>query len=316
MPRPFFSVVIPTYNRVSAVIRCIESCFLQTFSDFEVIVVDDASTDGTPSALAGRWDSRLRVVVHESNRSINPSLHTGVYNARGEWIVTIASDWELFPYTLERLFDITRTLPHDVRVVRSRLLWDDGHVTPAFVPVGPIGYEDRIRWVDEEGGSDAGRCLHTSVCDATPFFHDRRGAMEILYELNLAKRETSIYVEDVLGMEHTDAANSYLRSVDRRELIPRLLRDAPDMLWMAETTLHEHGEALQKYGPRQYRVLLRLAAVQAFLAHARKRGLRYGFEYFRLQKSDVMFLATLIIGVVGPKALAYGILVYRRLRVT
>jgi hypothetical protein len=316
MPRPFFSVVVPTYNRASIVMRCVESCFLQTFTDFEVIVVDDASTDRTVSALAGCGDSRLRVVVHESNQSINPSLYTGVSHARGEWIVVIGSDWELFPHALGRLFDITRKLPHDVRVVRFRLLWDDGHVTPAFVPQGPVGYDERIRWVDEEGGNDAVRCLHRSVCDATPFFHDRRGAVEILHELNLAKREKSIYVEDVLAMEHTDAANSYLRSVDRSELIPRLLRDAPDMLWMAETTLHEHGEALQKYGPRQYRVVLRLAAVQAFLARARRRGLKYGFQYLRLQKSDVMFWPTLIVGLVGSRPLAYGILVYRRLRRT
>jgi glycosyltransferase involved in cell wall biosynthesis len=314
MPRPFFSVVVPTYNRATVVMRCIESCFAQTFTDFEVIVVDDASTDGTVSALAGRRDSRLRVVVHESNRSINPSLYTGVCHSRGEWIVVIASDWELFPYTLERLFDIIRTLPRDVRVVRSRLLWDDGHVTPAFGPEGPIGYEERIRWVEEEGGNDAGRCLHRSVFDTTPFFRDRRGAMEILYELNLAKRETSIYIEDILAMEHTDAANSYVRSVDRAELIPRLLRDAPDMLWMAQTTLHEHGEALQKYGPRQYRGLLRLAAVQAFLGSARRTGVHYAFKYVLHQKSDVMFWPTLLAGLVGPKALAYAILAYRRLR--
>jgi glycosyltransferase involved in cell wall biosynthesis len=316
MPRPFFSVVVPTYNRATVVMRCIESCLGQTFSDFEVIVVDDASTDETVSALAGRRDSRLRVVVHESNRSINPSLYTGVCHSRGEWIVVIGSDWELFPHTLERLFDIIRTLPRDVRVVRSRLLWDDGKVTPAFGPEGPIGYKERIRWVEEEGGNDAGRCLHRSVFDATPFFRDRRGAMELLYELNLAKRETSVYIDEILAMEHTDAANSYTRSIDSTELIPRLLRDAPDMLWMAQTTLAEHGEALRKYAPRQYRGLFRLAAVQAFLTNARRSGLRYGVKYLRHQKWDVMFLATLLAGLVGPRAVAYGILAYRRLSVT
>jgi glycosyltransferase involved in cell wall biosynthesis len=316
MRRPFFSIVIPTYNRASIVMRCIESCFLQTFSDFEVIVVDDASTDGTPYALAELRDCRLGVVVHESNRSINPSLHTGVCHSQGDWIVALGSDWELFPHALERLVDVISTLPQDVRVVRTRLLWDDGHVTPAFVPDGPIGYEERIRWVEQEGGNDAVRCVHRSVFDATPFFPDRRGAVEILYELNLAKRETSLYIEDVLAMEHTDAANSYLRSVDRTELIPRLLRDAPDMLWMAQTTLSEHGQALQTFGPRQYRGLVRLAAVQAFLVGARRSGVHYGVKYLRQQKSDVMFWATLLAGLVSPRAVAYGILVYRKLRVT
>jgi glycosyltransferase involved in cell wall biosynthesis len=314
MPRPFFSVVVPTYNRASIVMRCVQSCFLQTFTDFEVVVVDDASTDGTVSALTGCGDSRLRVVVHESNQSINPSLYTGACHSRGEWIVVLGSDWELFPYTLKRLFDIIRTLPKDIRVIRGRLVWDDGHVTPAFGPAGPIDYEERIRWVEEEGGNDAVRCLHRSVLATTPFFRDRRGAMETLWELSLAKRETSIYVDEILAMEHTDAANSYTRSVERTELIPRLLRDAPDTLWMAQTTLLEHGDALRTYAPRQYRELFRLAAVQACLTSARRRGLQYGVKYFRSQKSDVMFLVTLLAGLVSPKALAYGILAYRRLR--
>jgi hypothetical protein len=138
--------------------------------------------------------------------------------------------------------------------------------------------------------------------------------METLWELSLAKRETSIYVDEILAMEHTDAANSYTRSVERTELIPRLLRDAPDTLWMAQTTLLEHGDALRTYAPRQYRELFRLAAVQACLTSARRRGLQYGVKYFRSQKSDVMFLVTLLAGLVSPKALAYGILAYRRLR--
>lgn len=140
--------------------------------------------------------------------------------------------------------------------------------------------------------------------------------MEILYELNLAKREASLYIPDVLGMEHTDAPNSYLRSVDRTELIPRLLRDAPDTLWMAQTTLCEHGEALQLHGPRQYQTVLRLAAVQAFLAHRRRTGLKYSLKYVQRRKLDIMFFPTLVIGAISPKALAYSILAYRRLRTT
>ena len=84
--------------------RCIESCFRQTFNDFEVIVVDDGSTDGTAATLRGRWDSRLRVVVHESNRGINPARHTGVSQSRGTWVVVVDSDWELFPHALQRLY--------------------------------------------------------------------------------------------------------------------------------------------------------------------------------------------------------------------
>lgn len=310
---PFFSVVVTAFNRAGYLKDCIDSCLAQTFSDFEVIVVDDGSTDGTQPLLRTIADPRLRAITHESNRGINPSRHTGVANARGEWVVVVDSDWRLYPHSLQRLRDIIERLPPSVRVVRSRLLLDTGERWPHFVPEGPVDYQGRIVFAEAEGGFDAGRCLHRDVFSATPYFSDRRGAMETLYELDLAARELALYVPDVLGMQRTDAANSYLRSVDRKELIPRLLRDAPDMLWMAETALARHGEALAAHGPRQYRTLLRVAESAAFLAGERRRGLRHAAKLSREVRFSAMLWVTLLLGLLGRYPLAYGTLVYRRL---
>jgi glycosyltransferase involved in cell wall biosynthesis len=309
---PFFTVAITAYEREADVQRCIESCFRQEFTDFEVVVVDDGSTDRTVAVLQERWGPKIRVLRHPTNRGINPARHTAVSHARGQWVVMLDSDWELFPYSLRRLCEIIAALPANVRVVRSRLLWDDGRITPKFVPDAPIGYEERIQWVEDEGGWDAGRCLHRSVFRRTPYFDDRRGAMERLYELELARNETTLCVEDILGMEHTPP-NSYLRSVNRRELIPRLLADAGDMSWMAETTLQRHGAALQELGPRQYREVLRAASLQAFLLNDRRMGLQYALKYLRSVKSDPAMWATIVLGLLGPKAVAYGTLAFRRL---
>ena len=181
LPDPFFSIIITTYNRDGFVQRCVNSCLHQIFTDFEVIVVDDGSTDGTVVALEGIGDSRLRVLRHGANRGISPSRHTGVSHAQGDWVVVLDSDWGLVPHALQRLSEIIAQLPADVRVLRSRLLLDGTRVIPAFVPEGPIRYEQRIIWAEEEGGFDAGRCVHRSVFDTLPYFHDRRGAMETLY---------------------------------------------------------------------------------------------------------------------------------------
>jgi glycosyltransferase involved in cell wall biosynthesis len=312
-PPPFFSVVISTYNRRQVVMRCVESCLRQTFPSFEVVVVDDGSTDGTREALEARDDPRIRVVAHGENRGINPSRHTGVTHSRGEWLVVVDSDWELYPHSLQRLHEIIGGLPDGIRVVRSRLHWDDGHISPSFVPDAPIGYEERIRWVEDEGGDDAARCLHRDVFRSTPYISDRRGAMEALYELNLARNERALYVEDVLGMEHTDAANSYLRSSSRREVVPRLLREAQDMRWMAETTLALHGPALREHGPRQFLILLRVAAQQAFLMGARRDGLAYAVRHLRLKPADPMLWPMIALGLIGRRALANGTVVFRRL---
>lgn len=314
MSHPFFSVVITTYNRARIVRRCIDSCLAQTSADFEVVVVDDGSSDGTVATLQRDYDDpRLRVLAHASNRGINPSRHTGVAAARGEWVVVVDSDDELMPGALARLRELSAELPRGVRVLRSRQLHDDGSVTPSFVPGGPYGYEGRIRWAEAEGGSDAARCLRRSVFATTPYIDGRRGAMETLFELNLAERETSVCVEDVLTRVHSDAPDSWLRAARPADVIPRLRREAPDMLWMAEATLERHGAALRRWGPRQHRQILRLASTQAFLLGERGKGARYALAALRRGPLDPIAWATLALGLIGPPAVVRGALAFRRL---
>lgn len=313
MARPFFTVVITTYNRARIVRRCLDSCLSQAFASFEVVVVDDGSDDGTVAALEREPDPRLRVVVHETNRGINPARFSGAAAARGEWIVVVDSDDELLPGALERLHEIIAGLPPQVRVVRSRQQHDDGSVTPSFVPDGPYGYEGRICWAEAEGGQDAARCLHRSVFEAAPYIESRRGAMETLFELNLAETAISVCVEDVLTMVHSDAPNSWLRSSGGAHLLPRLRLEAPDMLWMAETALARHGAALERDGPRQYVTLLRIACTQAFLLGRRRQGLAYGARALRLRPFDPLAWITLALGILGPRAVAWGALAHRRL---
>jgi glycosyltransferase involved in cell wall biosynthesis len=314
MATPFFSVIVTTYNRERIVRRAVDSCLAQTFEDLEVVVVDDASSDNTVAALESYEDPRLRVVVHERNRGINPARHSGALAARGEWVVVVDSDWELMPEALERLRVAIESLPEGVRVVRFRLLWDDGSVTPRFVPAEPYGYEGRIRWAEEEGGEDAGRCIRAAALEDTPYIADRRGAMEWLFELDLAKAETTLCLDEVLGLEHSDAPNSWLRSAKASELLPRLRTEAPDMLWMAETVIERHGEALRRWGPWQYADLQRIAAMQSFLLGRRRDGIRYALRSLRQKPLAPIAWATLGLGVFGPGAIGRGTLVLRRLQ--
>jgi glycosyltransferase involved in cell wall biosynthesis len=311
LPAPFFSVVVPTYNRSRIVRRCVDSCLAQSYPDLELVVVDDHSSDDTVRALESYDDPRLRVVVHDRNRGISPSRQTGAAAAKGDWVVIVDSDWELMPGALARLHEIATTLPDEIGVIRFRLVWDVGGVTPRFTPDEPIGYEGRILWAEAEGGHDAPHCIRRTVLAENPFF-DRCGAMESLYELDLASRTKSLCVDDVLGTEHTDAPNSWLRTVSAQELVPRLLREAPDMLWMAESTLERHGSALRRWGPRQYTTMLRIASVQAFLLGQRRKGSHYAVTAIRQRPQEALAWVTLVLGLVGPGAVARGTVVFRR----
>jgi glycosyltransferase involved in cell wall biosynthesis len=93
--KPKVSVVIPTYNRAAKVPLGVQSVLDQTFSDLEVIVVDDGSSDGTGKILAEMFGDRIRYFA-QANQGASAARNKGVEEARGEWIAFLDSDdqWE------------------------------------------------------------------------------------------------------------------------------------------------------------------------------------------------------------------------------
>lgn len=315
---PFFSILITAYNRAGQIERCVRSASQQTLSDLEIVVVDDASTDATASVLAAIEEPRMRVITHPVNRGISPARATTVEHARGEWLVMIDSDWELLPDSLARLRAIIDELPPGVRIIRSRLGWDDGSVSPPVIPDGVTDYDGRLRWLEamwrNGGGSDAAHFIHRDVFAHTNYPSDRRGGIEALWETDLARREPSLWVPDVLGVEHVDAPNSTTRDVSPGRLIPRLLGEAPDLRWMAETMLAEHGAAMEQYAPTYRRWLLESALLESLLCGDRSAGIGHFRAARRAGASGLQLWATLAIGLLGPGPLARTKLAGRRWR--
>ncbi|NTX09357.1 glycosyltransferase family 2 protein [Myxococcus sp. CA051A] len=95
---PFFSVVIPTYNRARLLERTLASVFAQEERDFEVLVVDDGSQDDTLEVLA-RLGEQVRV-LQQSNAGPGAARNLGIQAARGEYVVFLDSDDLWFPWTL------------------------------------------------------------------------------------------------------------------------------------------------------------------------------------------------------------------------
>ncbi len=94
MPR--FSIIIPTYNRADSVAQTLESCFSQSFDDFEIVVVDDGSKDNTVAVLNAIDDARLKV-VSQTNAGPAAARNTGMDNANGEYIAFLDSDDVWYP---------------------------------------------------------------------------------------------------------------------------------------------------------------------------------------------------------------------------
>src|ERR1017187_5289101 len=107
--KPFISVVIPTYNRCQMLMTAIESVLAQTYPAFEMVVVDDGSSDGTGEILQRFIDQRYGRGMqtqpiryfYQSNQGQSVARNKGVEEARGEWIAFLDSDGLWFSEKLE-----------------------------------------------------------------------------------------------------------------------------------------------------------------------------------------------------------------------
>lgn len=96
---PFFSVIIPTFNRCDFVCEAVDSVLAQTEQDFELIVVDDGSSDGTGPILQERYGARL-VLLEQANRGPSSARNLGGSQARGKYLAFLDSDDLWMPRTL------------------------------------------------------------------------------------------------------------------------------------------------------------------------------------------------------------------------
>ena len=114
---PQVSVVIPTYNNAHLLGRAVQSVLGQTFRDFELIIVDDGSTDNTRELVGNIDDDRVRYIRHEKNRGAGAAWNTGIRVATGAFIAFQDSDDEWMPDKLERQMRAFDNAPSDVGVV-------------------------------------------------------------------------------------------------------------------------------------------------------------------------------------------------------
>lgn len=102
MSAPAVSVVLPAYNREASIAAAIQSVLRQSWRDFELIVVDDGSTDATLARAREMSDPRLRVIASPRNAGPSAARNRGLAEARGDWIAFQDSDDEWLPEKLER----------------------------------------------------------------------------------------------------------------------------------------------------------------------------------------------------------------------
>ena len=127
MIAPFFSVVIPVFNRADALRRAIESVRAQTFQDFEIVVVDDGSTDDPKAVIEHFADPRIRF-FRQSNGGGGAARNRGIDEAKGLFTAFLDSDDLFLPHHLDSMHALLEGTTQIGGYARVRVDRGDGRV--------------------------------------------------------------------------------------------------------------------------------------------------------------------------------------------
>lgn len=141
---PSVSVIMPVFNQERFLAQAIESVLRQTFTDFELLIINDGCTDGSMGIAASYRDPRIRLVDHGGNRGLAAALNSGVDLSPAEFVARQDADDLSHPERLER--QVAYLVQHpDVVLLGTRLQWigEDGRRLHLSVPAYSCA---QIRW--------------------------------------------------------------------------------------------------------------------------------------------------------------------------
>ena len=135
------SILIPAYNCERTIRRAIESALQQTFQDFELIVVDDGSQDGTLEVIKTIVDPRIKVVRHPKNSGEAEARNTAIKSSSGRYLAFLDSDDEWLPEKLSRQMEAIRKEPEGIVAnVTGYYLFDEFDIKRKEIPFRPASW--------------------------------------------------------------------------------------------------------------------------------------------------------------------------------
>lgn len=186
------SVIVPVYNAGALLEPCIESVLAQSFTDWELLLIDDASTDGS-AAVCRRYaasDSRIRALAMPRNSGLSATRNFGIENASSEYLTFLDSDDRLAPLFLKKLYNIIQE--HDVKIAAASYT----RIRPecpipavkSLVPPKILSSYDAITSALYQSSIDSSACgkiFHRSIFDNERFRFRWFEDLDIFYRLFL-----------------------------------------------------------------------------------------------------------------------------------
>lgn len=289
----FFSVIIPTYNRANIVGDAIETVLKQSYNSFEVILVDDGSTDNTKETISRRFGADQRVrYFYKTNGERGAARNFGLKQARGDYAVFFDSDDWMKPGYLETLNQVIDQHP-GVSMLATKYNFSDGHgkERKAGIDAVPEGWYGRGFFL--KGNFLAcNYCIRIRDSDYSLFPEARElASMEDWLFLLLNLDGKKIFIRDkvcVTMREHDD------RSMSNNQKVITARKLATD--WIMKVAKFTIAEKKILKGWSHY-----FCGIHQYLDHNRREAVAEAMAALRLAGLNMKFFILLVKGIIGRK---------------
>lgn len=135
------SVIIPTYNRAHVLSRAVDSVLAQTFLDWELLIIDDGSTDNTQKIIKSKYIHHNQIhYYYQANQGVSSARNTGIHHAKGLWIALLDSDDKWLPNKLTEQLSFIQRNPN-YKLCHTDEIW-----IRHGIQVNPMKKHEKKRW--------------------------------------------------------------------------------------------------------------------------------------------------------------------------
>jgi teichuronic acid biosynthesis glycosyltransferase TuaG len=269
------SIITPVYNRRDELEKCLGSLAGQIYPHFEAIIIDDCSAVEIRDIVDNMHDSRFRYVRNERNGGPYNARTVGWKLCKGDYVVNLDSDWEAFPWMLQRVVHYFKETPEADAVTGMFLRSEDSRV---FVRV-----RDGKRLVTPHDVatlpaiSDCIAGVTRRVVDAWLEKSHDYFAMEMHAWLAFSLKYAQLYVDEPWALYHTDSSN---------RVTPLLAGKNPRKINDCLLFLHDYDDVLRTVRRKDIDDML-IGITKAFLIGRHWEGLKKCLSYMRSRDMDV-----------------------------
>ncbi len=288
MKSPFFTIVLTTYNRKDLLSRAIGSVVKQTFNDFELIIIDDASTDGTEDYLESLKEElktlkiKFEIVLKKENKGVNHSRNIGIDKANGKWLLFLDDDDYLVENALEEISKTIYNFP--------------GYDSYNFLVAKESGYDEKFSFIDTEN-----EFLEIDFIDYIKGEKVRGEFLGVLRTDLIKKYKYPEFVNGYEGLLWLQMYKDGMRAIFFKKAL-RIYDDSTESIcrvkiWTLKTLrnkiigivhlIRKWGNLLKKYNRKNYALNLSVLSKYLILKKYKKLAFKVNFQAFKINPLEL-----------------------------